>query len=80
MIQRVMLRPDFLFYFLVLFSWPWSCVEAGLCFCHLTLKPHGVRRGRPHSCLWSAEAPGVFLIRNRAGSHYWALMLSSLSL
>lgn len=29
-------------------------------------------------CLRSAEAPGVFLIRNKAGSHYWASMLSSL--
>lgn len=30
-------------------------------------------RGRPHGCLLSAEAPGVFLIRSKAGSHYWAL-------
>lgn len=28
------------------------------------------KAGRPHGCLRSAEAPGVVLIRNKAGSHY----------
>lgn len=30
------------------------------------------KAGRPHGCLRSAEAPGVVLIRNKAGSYYRA--------
>lgn len=70
MLQRVRLTLDF--FFVVFLGMELCRGWLVLLSPRSSLRPCGVRRGRPHGCLRSAEAPGVFLIRNEAGSHYRA--------